>query len=519
MSESIPDSSPIEDKPALETSHPGLLMVAVMGVSIIQFLDATIANVALPHMQATLGASLDTIAWVLTSYIIATVLMTPAVGWVSDRLGSRRVFLWSVAGFIVTSMLCGAAQTMFEMVLFRVLQGFCAAFIGPMAQTIMYDINPPSKQAAAVSLWGMVVMVAPICGPMLGGLLTESLNWRWVFYVNLPIGIPTLAILFWLLPSRPKADRKLDRFGFAMLVIALVSLQLLLDRGQSKDWFNSPEILIELLVALGAFWVYITHTLTTKNPLFPAGMLRNPSFLAAFFFMFVLGVANVALASVLPIMFQNVYGYGPWDTGLLLMPRGVGVIITMTIVGRIMHRVDARYLMIAGFCVASFALWMMSQWSLNMDRGPILLAGFIQGLGLGLTFMPMNVAAFAAVEPRYRPDASSLLNLMRSVGGSFGISLMVTYISRNTQTSHADIAGEITRFSLPGIDPLNFTDRFGQFGSAVWQMVDLEVSRQALMIAYIDNFYLMSMVILGVAVMTMFFKPIRVRLDQQVQEL
>ncbi|TGD70500.1 DHA2 family efflux MFS transporter permease subunit [Mangrovimicrobium sediminis] len=519
MSESIPASKPVEDRATLETRHTGLLMTAVMGVSIIQFLDATIANVALPHMQASLGASLDTIAWVLTSYIIATVLMTPAVGWISDRLGSRRVFLWAVTGFLLTSMLCGAATSMFEMVLFRVLQGFCAAFIGPMSQTIMYDINPPSKQPRAVAIWGMVVMVAPICGPMLGGLLTESLNWRWVFYVNLPIGIPTLAVLFWLLPSRPQSERRLDRFGFVMLALALVSLQLMLDRGQSKDWFSSPEILIELLLALGAFWVFFTHTLTTNNPLFPAGLLRNPGFLAGFVFMFVLGVANIAIASVQPIMFQNVYGYGPWDTGLLLMPRGIGVIITMTIVARIMDKVDARYLMVLGFGVASFALWMMSQWALEMGRGPILLAGFIQGLGLGLTFMPMNVAAFMSLEPRYRPDGSSLLNLMRSVGGSFGISLMVTYISRNTQTSHADMAGAITHTSLPGVDPQVFTDRLGVYGSALWQLADLEITRQSLMIAYLDNFYLMAILVMVVALGTLLFKPIRIRTDGQEQQL
>ncbi|MFV8816724.1 DHA2 family efflux MFS transporter permease subunit [Haliea sp. E17] len=502
---------PAEDRATLETPHRALLMVAVMGVSIIQFLDATIANVALPHMQASLGASMDTVAWVLTSYIIATVLVTPAVGWVSDRLGSRQVFLWAVAGFLLTSMLCGAATSLAQMVFFRTLQGFCAAFIGPMSQTIMYDINPPSKQPAAISMWGMVVMIAPITGPMLGGLITDTLNWRWIFYINLPLGIPTLLILAWLLPSRPRVIRGLDRLGFLALATALVCVQLMLDRGQSKDWFTSTEILVELLIAGAAFWVFFVHTFTTRSPLFSAGLLRNRNFLAAFMFMFVLGAANIAIASIQPIMFQNVYGYSAWDTGLLLMPRGIGVMIMMTFVSRIMHRVDIRYLTCVGLLIASYALWMMSQWALDMGRGPILLAGFVQGLGLGLTFTPMNVAAFTTLKPEYRPDAASLLNLMRSIGGSFGISIMVTYISRTTQVSHADMASAVTSYNLPGIDPATMALRFGEIGPAFLGLLNMEMSRQALMIAYLDNFYAMAMLVFAVALSVLLFKPIRLR--------
>ncbi len=510
MSESIPDNNPAEDRATLETQHRGLLMAAVMGVSIIQFLDATIANVALPHMQASLGASMDTVAWVLTSYIIATVLMTPAVGWVSDRLGSRPVFLWAVTGFLLTSMLCGAATSLPQMVFFRSLQGMCAAFIGPMSQTIMYDINPPSKQPAAISLWGMVVMIAPITGPMLGGLLTDSLNWRWIFYINLPIGIPTLLVLVWLLPSRPRVARGLDRLGFLALATCLVCVQLVLDRGQTNDWFNSRETMIELLIACAAFWVFIVHTLTTRSPLFSAGMLRNGNFFAAFLFMFVLGAANIAIASIQPIMFQNVYGYSAWDTGLLLMPRGLGVMVTMTVVARIMHRVDIRYLTCAGFLVAAYALWLMSQWALNMGRGPILLAGFVQGLGLGLTFTPMNVAAFTSLKPEYRPDAASLLNLMRSLGGSFGISIMVTYISRSTQVSHADMASTVTSYNLPGFDPATTALRYGEYGPALLGMLDMEMNRQALMIAYLDNFFAMAVLIVAVALGVLLLRPIRI---------
>lgn len=485
-------------------------MTAVIFVSIIQFLDITIANVALPHMQSSLGTTLDTISWVLTSYIIAGVMVTPAVGWISDRIGSRTVFLWSVAGFLIASMLCGAATTLTQMVIFRAIQGICAAFIGPMSQTIMFDINPPSKQPAAISLWGMVVIIAPITGPMLGGLLTDSLNWRWIFYINLPLGIPTLLILIWLLPSRPLATRKLDRFGFIMLAGGLVALQLMLDRGQHKDWFNSPEILIEGALALSAFWVFLIHSRSTKNPLFHRELFQNSSFVGAFFFMFVLGVANIAIAAIMPTMCQSVLQYTAFDTGLLMMPRGMGVMVTMLIASRLMGRVDARHMAICGYSIAALALWLMSRWTLDMDKWPILTAGFIQGLGLGLVFMPMNVAAFATLAPQHRPDGSSLLNLMRNLGGSFGISVMITMLSRNQQTSHADLASHITPFTLPPIDPAVTAGRAHELGVPLLQMVDMEINRQALFIAYIDNFYAMSFLIMTIALMPLLLKPVRV---------
>lgn len=498
------------DKPALETKHRGLLMFALMMVSIIQFIDVTIANVALPHMQASLGANLDTISWVLTTFIIATVMATPIVGWVADTFGSRRVFLLAVSGFLIASMLCGMATSLTQMVIFRALQGICAAFIAPMGQTALLDINPPSKQPAAMSIWGMVVMIAPITGPMLGGYLTETLNWRWVFYVNLPLGIPTLLLLAWLLPSRPITERRLDRFGCLTLAIGLISLQLLLDRGQHKDWFQSWEIIIELVIALSMFWIFIIHTRSTRHPLFPAELLKDSNFLAAMSIMFILGVANVAIASILPTIFQNVYGYSPFDTGVLLIPRAVAVMLTMGLSSRLMQRIEVRYLIMTGFLIAAFGLHLMSGWSINMGSWPIYFAGFVQGFGLGLIFTPITIAAYSTLPQQYRPDGSSLLNLMRNLGGSFGISIIFTMISRNTQVSHSDLTSHVTSFSLPAIDPAAMSARFGEIGGSALALIDAEINRQALMIAYIDNFYAMSILVAVIAIIPLFIKPIRV---------
>ncbi len=497
------------DQPALETKHPLLLTVAVMLVTITQLLDITIANVALPHMQSSLDASFDTVTWILTSYIIAGVLITPVVGWVTDRFGSRTVYIGSVVGFLIASMLCGMATSLFEMVLFRALQGVTAAFIGPIAQTILLDINRPSKQPAALSAWGLVVMIAPIMGPMLGGFLTDSLNWRWVFYINLPIGIPALAILVWLLPSRAIVKRKLDVFGFACLAVALGALQLMLDRGEHKDWFDSPEIVFELFVALSALWIFVVHTKMTDKPLFPRALFRDRNFAGSLGSMFVLGIANVAIASILPTMYQTVYGYTAFDTGLLLMPRALGILITMMIGTRLMTKIDIRYLVGTGYFVAGVAMWMMSQWSLEMGRWPILYTGFIQGLGLGCIFMPMNLISFSTLSPQYRPDGASIVNLVRNVGSSFGISIVVAMLARNTQISHADLATHITSFTLPSADPMAATERFGANSTAAIQMVDAEINRQALMIAYIDNYYAIAIFIMCIALSVFFLKPMR----------
>jgi DHA2 family multidrug resistance protein len=500
----------LEDKALLETKHRVLLMGAVMMVTITQLLDVTIANVALPHMQSSLGATFDTISWILTSYIIAGVLVTPIIGWLSDYIGSRRVFIGAVAGFLLASMLCGMAGSLLQMVLFRGLQGICAAFIGPIAQAILLDINPPSKQAKAMSVWGMAVMIAPISGPMLGGLLTDTLSWRWVFYINIPIGIPTLAILIWQLPSRPIARRKLDLSGFALLAIALGSLQLMLDRGAHNDWFSSREIVLELIIALSAFWIYFVHTMGTEKPLFPTALMKDRNFTGALGSMFVIGVANVAIASILPTMYQTVYGYTAFDTGVLLIPRAIGIFISMTIATRIMYKIDLRYLVAAGYSVAGFAMWQMAGWSLEMDKWPIVSTGFVQGLGLGCIFMPMNMVAISTLAPQFRPDGASIINLMRNIGGSFGISVIVSMLARNTQTSHADMATNVTASSLSAIDPATLAERFGASGTAVLQMIDGEINRQSMMMAYIDNFYAMSIFIFCIAASMLFVKPMRI---------
>ena len=480
---------------ALPVKHKGLLTLAVMGASIIQILDSTIANVAIPHMQTSLGATQDSVTWVLTSYIIASAVSIPITGWLSDRIGSRRLFLFAVTGFIITSMFCGAAANLTQMVIFRIFQGICGAFIGPLSQTILLDVNPPERAPKAMAIWGMGIMVAPILGPVIGGWLTESYNWRWVFYINLPIGIPTLFLLWWLLPSRVLVRRRLDLLGFSMLALGLATLQLILDRGQHVDWFQSWEIWIECLVAVSALWMFLVHQFTAEKPMFSRELVANQNFLTALGFMVLIGMMMFGIFALFPPMLQSLFGYTVLDTGILLAPRGVGILASMFIASRLTGKLDARIIVATGFILTAYSLWEMTHWSLEMDWHPIVLTGLIQGLGMGFVFIPMNALAFATLSPNLRTDGSSLLYLLRSLGGSMGISVMTTTLARNIQVSHEDLAGHVTAYSMSSVDPSS-ADRLGTAGEAAMRILEGEITRQAAMIAYLDDFTLMMFAVL-----------------------
>lgn len=479
---------------AIPVERRGLLTFAVMLATIIQILDTTIANVALPHMTTALGASPDEISWVLTSYIVAAAIAIPITGWLSDRVGSRNLFLFSVAGFIIASALCGAAQNLPEMVAFRVFQGITAAFMSPLGQTTLLDINPPERHAKAMSIWGMGIMVGPISGPVIGGWLTDNFDWRWVFYVNVPFGVLCFALLWWLLPSRPLVKRRFDLFGFALLSLSLAAFQLMLDRGQGEDWLSSTEVWIEMLVAGICFWMFLVHMVTAKNPMFDRALFKDRNLLTASIFMAVMSMTMMGTMALLPTMLQVVYGHTVQETGVLLMSRGIAMVVTMMLItNQLTQRgFDVRITLAAGFAVTAYSTWTMSHWSLEMDSWPVLVSGALQGVGMGLLFMPVTAIAFSTLPPSFRTDASGVLNLARSLGASVGISAIVTLLARNQQISHADLASHIKDQNLPA-DP-NLLQALGGAGDAVMAMIDGEVNRQALMIAYLDDFWLMAIV-------------------------
>lgn len=483
---------PVADVAALPVRNTLLVVVGVMTASLLQILDTTIANVAIPHMQAALGATPDEISWVLTSYIVATAVAMPLTGWLADRIGSRRLFILSTAGFVLASMLCGMSQNITQMVLFRALQGAAGAFISPLSQAVMLDINRPSRQTQMMAVWGMGVMVGPILGPLLGGWLTDNWNWRWVFYVNVPLGALALAIMIAELPSRKVVKRRFDLFGFSMIAIAISALQLLLDRGNHLDWFESAEIWAYAVAIVSAAWIGGVHFMTTRQQtLFSREVFANRNFQVALVFMVVMGMLMFASMALMPTMLQRLFGYSVIGTGWALMPRGLGTLFSMQVSGFLSRRgVDPRLVMLLGFLLTGLSFWQMSAWSLEVGQWQILISGFIQGMGIGLLFIPVNTSAFATLAPTLRTEGASLLNLSRSLGASIGIAVSTALLSRNLQTSHSDLASHVTA-SMTALIDFSAIDRFQQLGTAALSVIDAEINRQAAMVAYIDNFYLM----------------------------
>ena len=486
-----PAPAQLEDVAQLPVRSHFLLIVGVMTASLLQVLDITIANVAIPHMQSTLGATPDTISWVLTSYIIASAVAMPITGWLADRIGMRTLFLAAVAGFIITSALCGIAQNLEEMVLFRALQGISGAFIAPLSQTAMLDTTRPSRQPQIIAVWGLGIMIGPILGPLIGGWLTENWNWRWVFYVNLPVGIAALTILLAQMPKREIRRRRFDLFGFALVALTLSSLQLFLDRGNEADWFSSVEIWIYLALAISSAWIAAIHLATSKNPLFHGALFADMNFVIALLFMVVIGVVMFATMALLPLMLQQLLGYDVIGTGMILMPRGVGILISMQLSSYLMRKgVDARWIVAIGFLIGAWSMSWMAHWSLAVDQYSITMSGMVQGLGIGLVFIPLNATAFATLPPELRTDGSSLLNLTRNIGSSVGISVAMTLLARNTQKVHSTLAEHITPAASSMFD-LSSVGQFAGYGDAATALVNAEVTRQAAMVAYIDDFYLM----------------------------
>ncbi|SMF69009.1 DHA2 family efflux MFS transporter permease subunit [Allosphingosinicella indica] len=475
----------------------GMITVAVMLGTLMQVLDTTIANVALPHMQTSLGATPESITWVLTSYIVASAIAIPITGWLSERVGRKGLFLFAVIGFTVTSLLCAIAQNMPEMVIFRAAQGISGAFLVPLAQSVMLDINPPERHAKAMAMFGGGIMIGPILGPVLGGWLTDSFNWRWVFLVNLPVGVIATVMALRYLPETGTMKRRFDLFGFALLALAVGALQLMLDRGETAGWFDSTEIWIEGGIAVAAAWMFGVHMMTAKRPIFEPHMFADRNLATALFFMAVTGVLLLAGLALLPPLLQRLFGYSVLQSGFLTAPRGVGTLISMVLAGKLLDRIDARVLIFAGISLMGISLWQMSGFTLDMDSRPIIVSGVVQGLGLGLIFVPLNTLAFGTLAPHYRTTAASLLNLSRNLGGSIGISMVTMLLARNIQISHADLSQHMTEATIPPVDP-GIAARFSNISDAGLAMIDAEINRQAAMIAYIDDFHVMMLVTFAV---------------------
>lgn len=484
-------TAPGADQPPIVSRNRALMLLGAMAAMVMYTLDSTIANVALPHMTASLSATQDTITWVLTSYVLASAVALPLAGWLVDKFGIRLMMLASVVLFTLASMLCGAAQNLEQMVAFRIMQGLAGAFLSPLAQTITLDSSTAAERPKMMAIYTQGVMLGPIAGPILGGYLTEGFNWRWVFYVNLPVGVLCFVLLALYLPRTPTRQRRVDLVGWGLVALTVSALQLILDRGLTLDWFASAEIVTYAVIAIACGWLAAFHLSGSANPLFPLALFRDRNYTVGLAFMFLIGLVMLSVTAILPGLLQQIYGYTPLQSGILLAPRGFGMLASILVFGRLMNRIDARLLLTIGLSMMGASLWMMTGWSPQMPRGPIIMAGLLQGMGLSFTFMPMNLISFATLPSEYRTDASSLGNLMRNVGASIGISAASVELARNVQINHAELGEHITRSMVPfNLDRIT---AYGGAGEAALRVIDGMVNQQAAMIAYLNDFHAMAL--------------------------
>ncbi|HWY16716.1 MAG TPA: DHA2 family efflux MFS transporter permease subunit [Rhizomicrobium sp.] len=482
----------------------------VMLATLMQSLDTTIANVALPHIQGSVSATQDQIAWVLTSYIVAAAIMTPPTGFLASRFGLKRLFLVSVAGFTVASMLCGAAQSLVEIVLFRVMQGMFGAALVPLSQTVLLNINPKERQGSAMALWGVAVMVGPILGPVLGGWLTDNYTWRYVFYINLPIGILAFLGMIAFLPnSPPNAGEKLDWFGFGTLSLAIGALQVLLDRGEQLDWFGSREILIEAVIAASAFYLFLAHTFTAEKPFLRPALFRDRNFAAGVIFIAIVGLTYYASLALQPTYLQDLLNYPVVTAGLVVGPQGVGTMAAMLIVGRLIGRVDTRLLLAIGLALTAWAFHVITSWTPDVSQATIIGNGLIQGFGLGFLFVPLSAVTLSTLSPEMRAEGAGFFNLSRNIGSSIGISVVNSLLTQNTQINHADIARHVTAVNRDFADPI-ITQFWNPATAAGRAALDAMITQQAQIIAYIDDYkLLMIATLVAIPLLIVFTRPPR----------
>jgi DHA2 family multidrug resistance protein len=493
--------------PADDGVKRGLITASIMLATIMQVVDMTIVNVALPHMQGAMSATQDQISWVLTSYIVAAAIATPLTGVLAARFGRKRLLLSCMLAFTLASMLCGSATSLEQMVIYRVLQGTAGAALVPLSQAVLLDTYPREKHGSAMALWGMGVMIGPILGPTIGGWLTEYYSWRWAFYINLPVGIlALLGTAAFLTETKIDKTRGFDFFGFALLSLAIGGLQLALDRGESLDWFSSNTIIITMVVAGLSFYLFLVHMFTAEKPFIEPGLFKDRNFATGLFLMFMMGVMLFSSLALMPPFLQNLLGYPVVMAGVLLAPRGMGTMVAMHLVGRLIGRVDVRWLLLFGFALMTISLWQMAAFSLEVGTWPIVYTGIIQGVGLGFLFVPLSTAAFSTLAPHYRNEGTAMFSLIRNMGSSVGISVVITVLGHQVQTSHAEIGNSLDPFRAPLRPDLlpqiwNWTTSVGAAG------LNGEVTRQALMIAYLNDFRLMMYLTLLAVPLLLLLRP------------
>ena len=465
-----------------------MITACAIGATVLQLLDQTIANVALPYMQGSFSSSFDEITWVLTSYITASAIMTAPVGWLAARHGRKPLYVGCVLGFTITSMLCGAAQSLNQIVVFRVLQGTFGAALVPLSQATLLDIYPPERRGFAMAIWGVGVMLGPIMGPTVGGWLTETYSWRFVFYINLPFGVAAAAGLAMFLPGGGGQGRlRFDWLGFSVLAMGIGALQLMLDRGQDLDWFASREIMIEAVLAGLGFYLFLVHVASARQPLIRPALFKDVNFTSGVLLMFMVGVFMVSTLALMTPWLQVMSHYPVLTAGLIMAPRGFGSLVTTILGGRLAAHVDGRVLVGIGLLLLSYTYGLMMHWTPDVSEREVMYAIIIQGGAMGLLFTPIQTLAFVTLPPALRTEGAALFSLLRNLGAAIGVSVATTVLARNTQVMHETIGALVTPFNraLGAVGWLDPTTRHGAV------MLDRVVNEQARIIAYANDYVLL----------------------------
>jgi DHA2 family multidrug resistance protein len=472
--------------------HPALITASVVVASLLYSIDWTIAAVALPHMQGTFSATHDQVSWVITSYIVASAIMIPTSGYLSNRFGRKRIYACAVAGFTVASIFCGTAESLTTEVMARVAQGMCGAFLIPLSLAIVMDTYPPEQHARAMSLWGIGSVGGAVMGPTLGGYLTEMISWRYIIFINVPFGIAALVGVMLFLPETKRdTTKKLDWFGFLSLAVGIGALQMMLDRGQRLDWFESGEIVFEAGLAVTALFMFNVHVLTHKEPFLDPRLFVQRNFFIAMVLISFYGMLTVPPMVMMPTFLEHVRGFPIDVVGLLQSPRGAGIMLAMFLSGRLSGKMDPRILIVVGMTCIGVATAAMSRWNINVGPWPIVWTGFVQGIGAGIILVPVQMIAFSLLAPEKRNEGTAVINLVRTMFSSIGVSVTLALFTVASAIGRSEMVEHVTPYNRV----LPYSAYAGKYTAESQQglaIIERQIDLQAAMMGYNASFLFLA---------------------------
>ena len=492
---------------AAPSVNPWIVAIAVMFGTFMEVLDTTVVNVSLPHIAGSLSATVDEATWALTSYLVANAIILPITGWLANYFGRKRLLMSAVVGFTTASVLCGLAPNLPVLIFFRIVQGATGGALQPLSQAVMLEAFAPQDRGKAMGFWGLGIVVAPMLGPVLGGWLTDTYSWRWVFYINLPVGLISIIMtkLFIFDPPYIRRTQKgVDYWGIGMLAVGIGALQVVLDKGQQDDWFSSHLITLLAVISLACLAGFVIYELRTRNPVVNLRVFKVRTYSAGVFLMTIVGFVLYGSLVLLPVFLQTLLGYPSLQAGIAMAPRGLGSFLAMPITGAIVSRFDARKLLAVGMVGTAFTLFQLSHLNLRAGYWDIFWPQFFQGLALALLFVPLTTVTMGPIRKEEMGNATSIFNLMRNLGGSMGIATATTLLARHQQLHINQLGANVNiynpkaqaaiqqmqgAFAAQGDDPVTATNRAH---GAIFGMVQ----QQASMLSFIDVFHLLGLIFL-----------------------